>query len=69
MRGHLSSGVAVVVLVLVPHGELFWECLLNHLVSHLFTHALCEDSRGFVLIPKEREGDWKQETAKTSDVN
>lgn len=54
--GHLSSRIAVVVLVLVPQDELFRECLLDHLVSHLFTHALCEDSRGFVLITKRKRG-------------
>lgn len=43
--GHLSSWISIVVLVLIPQSKLLWECLLDHLVSHLLTHTLGEDSR------------------------
>lgn len=37
---YLSSRVAVMVLVLLPQGELLWISFFNHLVRHLFTHTL-----------------------------
>lgn len=37
---YLSPRVAVMVLVLVPHGKFLWVCFLNHLIRHFFTHSL-----------------------------
>lgn len=42
--GHLSSGVAVVVLVLVPQGELLWVGVLDQVIGHLLTNTLKENS-------------------------
>ena len=57
MSGHLSSWVAVVVLVLVPQSKLLWECLLDHLVSHLLTHTLDKDSKIIVFMSNAQTGD------------
>lgn len=48
MSGDLSSWVAIVVLVLVPQSKLLWECVLDHLISHLLTHTLDKENRAFV---------------------
>lgn len=37
---YFSSGVTVVVFVLVPQSKLLWESVLNHLIGHLLTHSL-----------------------------
>lgn len=37
---YLSPRVAVMVLVLVPHGKFLWVCFLNRLIRHFFTHSL-----------------------------
>lgn len=39
-RAYLTLGVAIAILVLVPHCKLFWEILLNLLVGKLLAHTL-----------------------------
>lgn len=39
-RHYLSPRVAVMVLVLVPHGKLLRVFFLNHFIGHFFTHSL-----------------------------
>lgn len=55
VSGHLSSWVAVVVLVLVPQSKLLWECLLDQLIGHLLTHTLDKDSRTESLCQRHKQ--------------